>query len=115
MSEMFSRHRALLDGALTALKDRGFWSPFPEVPSGKIYGETARADGEAAFAALRGKPFDLLSHPESARVGAEVSPFGPDLAIAYPAASPAALTAAAAAAAPALAAAGAEARVGACL
>lgn len=115
MSEMFSRHRALLDGALTALKDRGFWSPFPEVPSGKIYGETARADGEAAFAALQGKPFDLPGHPESARVGTEVSPFGPDLAITYPAANPAALTAAAAAAAPALAAAGAEARVGACL
>ena len=115
MSEMFSRHRALLDDALTALKDRGFWSPFPEVPSGKIYGETARADGEAAFAALQGKPFDLPGHPESARVGTEVSPFGPDLAITYPAANPAALTAAAAAAAPALAAAGAEARVGACL
>lgn len=106
MSEMFSRHRALLDGALTALKDRRFWSPFPEVPRGKIYGETARADGEAAFAALQGKPFDLPGHPESARVGTEVSPFGPDLAITYPAASPAALTSAAA---------GAEARVGACL
>ena len=52
MSELFDRHRALLDGALAAIEARGFWTPFPEVPSGKLYGETAREDGLAAWTAL---------------------------------------------------------------
>ena len=56
MSELFDRHRALLDGALAAIEARGFWTPFPEVPSGKIYGETARDDGLAAYEARLGKP-----------------------------------------------------------
>jgi hypothetical protein len=55
---------------------REFWSPFPEIPSGKIYGDTAKADGQATFDALLGQPFDLPAHPESSRVGAEVSPWG---------------------------------------
>ena len=48
MGPLFTRHRALLDKAVAALGDRGFWTPFPEVPSGKIYGETASEDGLAA-------------------------------------------------------------------
>ena len=113
MTDLFKRHGALLADALQALTLRGFWSPFPEVPSGKIYGETAKAEGEAAFAALQGQPFALPGHQETACLGAEVSPFGPALNIAYPAADPATLIASAQAAAPALAAAGPEARVGA--
>lgn len=113
MTDLFARHSALLNDAVQALKSRGFWSPFPETPSGKIYGETARADGEAGFAALLDQPFVLPGHPGTAWVGAEVSPFGPALGITYPAADPAALIAAAQAAAPAFAAAGPEARVGA--
>ena len=69
MSELFDRHRALLDGALAAIEARGFWTPFPEVPSGKIYGETARDDGLAAYEARLGTPFALAGHPESHRVG----------------------------------------------
>ncbi len=115
MTELFDRHRPMLEDAAKALEARGFWSPFPEVPSGKIYGETAKAEGDAAYAALLGRPFDLPGHPEQRRLGAEVSPFGPDLGVSYPAADPAALVAAAEAVAPALADAGPEARVGVCL
>lgn len=115
MTELFDRHRPMLEDAAKALETRGFLSPFPEVPSGKIYGETAKAEGEAAYAALLGRPFDLPGHPEQRRLGAEVSPFGPELGISYPAADPAMLVAAAEAAAPALADAGPEARVGVCL
>lgn len=93
------RHSALLDKAVEALAHRGYWSAFPEMPSGKIYGETARADAEAAFKALLGQKFDLPGHPESMRLGAEVSPWGPELSIAYPAASVDALVAASRAAA----------------
>ncbi|MDR5654177.1 phenylacetic acid degradation protein PaaN [Ruixingdingia sedimenti] len=115
MTEFFDRHRPMLEAAVEALRARGFWTPFPEVPSGKFYGESAREEGEAAFAAMQGRPFDLPGHPESRRLGAEASPFGPVPGITYPAADVPALIAAAQAAAPALAAATPEARVGVCM
>lgn len=113
MSALFERHRALLTDAVAAVKAREFWSAFPEMPSGKIYGETARVEAEAAFEALKGQPFDLPGHPETTRLGDEISPFGPALGITYPAATPEALIAASRSAAPALAQASVEARVGA--
>lgn len=115
MTGFFDRHRPMLETAVQALHTRGYWTPFPEIPSGKFYGETAKADAEAGFAALQDQNFDLPGHPESHRLGAEVSPFGPALGIAYPAADAPALIAAATAAAPALADAGPKARVGVCI
>ena len=50
MSELFGRHRTLPDGAAAASEACGICTPFPEVPSGKINGETARGDGHAACA-----------------------------------------------------------------
>ena len=32
---MFDKHRATLDGALNAIATRGYWSPYPEMPSPK--------------------------------------------------------------------------------
>lgn len=115
MTEFFDRHRPMLDAAIAALRTREFWTPFPEIPSGKIYGESAREDGETGFAALLGTAFDLPGHPEQSRLGAELSPYGPELRITYPAAGAQALVAAAESARPALAAAGVRARVGVCL
>lgn len=115
MTDLFTRHRPLLENALKALETREFWTPFPEVPSGKIYGETAKDEGELSYAALLGAAFDLPGHPEEGRVGAEVSPWGPELGITYPAAAPETLIAASAAAAPGLAEASVEARSGALL
>ena len=82
MTGLFERHRPTLDAALEAAARRDFWSPYPEVPSGKIYGETARDDGLAAYEARLGKPFALPDHPSERTAGAEVSPFGPALGIA---------------------------------
>lgn len=115
MDTLFDRHSALLDDAVAALRTRGFWTPFPEVPSGKTYGETARADGLAAFEARLGRPFALPGHPESGRTGAEVSPWGPALGITYPTTGPDMLVAASEAAGPAWAAAGPALRIGVCL
>ncbi|MBD3763207.1 MAG: phenylacetic acid degradation protein PaaN [Rhodobacterales bacterium] len=115
MPDFFDLHRPTLQSAVRALASREYWTPYPEVPSGKIYGETARAEGEAAFAALLGADFELPGHPGQGRLGAELSPHGPVLGIRYPAATPDELIAAAQAAAPALAAATPETRVGACL
>lgn len=115
MSDFYESHRHLLERAVEALKTREFWTPFPEVPSGKIYGETARADGEAAFEALIGQPFDLPGHPDEMHVGAETSPWARDMAISYPSAPVDTLVSASAAAGADWAAASPEARVGVCL
>lgn len=112
MDALFTRHRPLLDKAVAALGDRGFWMPFPEIPSGKFYGETAREDGLAAYQARLGTAFVLEGHPESRRVGAEISPWGPALGITYPAADAGALIAASESAGAAWAASTPEARVG---
>jgi len=79
----FEAHRALLDNAVNACRTRTYWSAFPEVASGKIYGESAKADGEAAFKAMLGKPFEL-GQPSTSQVGKEVSPYGLTLGTTYP-------------------------------
>ena len=45
------RHRERLDDAVAASATRGFYSAFDESPSPRVYGETAAADGKAAFEA----------------------------------------------------------------
>ena len=113
--DFFAQHEATLNGALDAIATRGFWTPYPEAPSGRIYGETAAADGEAAFKARLDKPFALNQPGTRAMVGAEVSPFGFALGISYPSPDVDALLAAAQAALPAWRKAGAKARAGVCL
>ncbi|WP_233851439.1 phenylacetic acid degradation protein PaaN [Paraburkholderia sp. HD33-4] len=95
---LFTKHEDTLHKALAALETRGYWSPFIEMPSPKVYGETANADGEAAFKALLDKTFDLGQPSTGETVGAEVSPFGFPLGVRYPKADPNALIAASAAA-----------------
>ncbi len=53
MPAQFGRHQPMLDAAVAALRLRECWSPFPEIPSGKIYGDCAREEGAAAFARRR--------------------------------------------------------------
>jgi len=107
----FDDHRDMLVQALQAARSRGYWSAFPEVPSGKIYGETAKADGEAAFAGLLDRPFQI-DQPSNGWVGREISPLGKPLGITYPKSEPAALIGAARNAGRAWAAASIEERVG---
>jgi phenylacetic acid degradation protein paaN len=110
----FDTHKATLDKAVAAIHARTYWSPFAEVPSGKIYGETAAADGEAAFKARLNQPFDI-DQPGSGRIGAERSPYGMALGITYPRPEIGALIAAAETALPAWRDAGPASRVGICL
>jgi phenylacetic acid degradation protein paaN len=92
MTRLFDEHRPLLDRAVAAAAARTYWSAYPEMPSGKIYGETAKADAEATFRAALNQPFDTGQAGEN-RVGGEVSPYGFPLGITYPANSPATLVA----------------------
>src|SRR5262245_17126087 len=112
---LFERHRKVLDQAVAAIRSRTYWSAYPEVPSGKVYGESARADGEAAFKARLNKPFALDQPGTVGQVGNETSPYGMALGVTYPKADLNQLIAAAKAAVPAWADAGVEARVGVCL
>jgi phenylacetic acid degradation protein paaN len=81
---MFERHRATLDQALSVIATRGYWSPYPEAPSPKVYGEGAAEAGKAAFEALRDKAFALEQPATIGQVGGERSPFGFPLGITYP-------------------------------
>jgi phenylacetic acid degradation protein paaN len=109
---LFSKHEDTLQKALAAIETRGYWSPFVEMPSPKVYGETANADGEVAFKAHLNQAFKLDQPTTGATVGAEISPFGFPLGIRYPKADPDALLAAAAAAQASWRAAGPKAWVG---
>jgi phenylacetic acid degradation protein paaN len=80
----FERHKALLDQALKAIAERGYWSAFPESPSPKVYGEGAAEAGKAAFDALLNKPFAMTLPAAGGTVGAERSPYGFALEIKYP-------------------------------
>lgn len=81
---LFDKHRAILDRALQAIAERGYWSAYSESPSPRVYGEGAPEAGKAAFEALRGKPFVLEQPGTVGEVGAERSPYGFDLGISYP-------------------------------
>ncbi|SAL02510.1 phenylacetic acid degradation protein paaN [Caballeronia fortuita] len=109
---LFTKHEATLDKALAAIETRGYWSPFAEMPSPKVYGETASADGEAAFKAHIGKTFELDQPSTGETVGEERSPFGVALGIRYPKADPDALIQAAAKAQSGWRAAGPQAWIG---
>ncbi|WP_066332306.1 phenylacetic acid degradation protein PaaN [Azohydromonas lata] len=109
---LFDTHRPLLDAAVQATRTRGHWTPFPEMPSPKVYGETAQADGEAAVAALFGRDYPLSQPGETARVACERSPYGVKLGIRYPECAPQALVDAALAAEPGWQAIGAQGRLG---
>ncbi len=112
MAEFFAAHRETLDKALEAITTRGYWSPYPEMPSGKLYGETAKAEGEAAFKAALGTRFALDQPGDGRWIGAEVSPYGFALEISYPAAGVDQLVAASETARARWAAASLEARTG---
>ena len=88
MTDFYARHEALLKQALNAIAGRTYFSAYPEFASPKVYGETAKADGDAAFEALIGKPFVFDDrHPNERLVGAEVSPYGKPLGVRYPTAA----------------------------
>jgi phenylacetic acid degradation protein paaN len=112
---LFSAHQETLDRALKAIAERSYWSAYPESPSPKVYGESAAADGAAAFQAYLGQQFPLDQPGTTDWVSTESSPFGVQLAVRYPHGDVDALLDAARAALPAWRDAGPATRVGVCL
>jgi phenylacetic acid degradation protein paaN len=109
---LFARHQTLLENALRAIAERGYWSAFPESPSPKVYGEGAAEAGMAAFDAHLNRPFALSLPGTVGTVGGERSPYGMALGVTYPRVDLDALFAAIAPAAAAWRRAGPEAWVG---
>ncbi|MGH3367931.1 MAG: aldehyde dehydrogenase family protein, partial [Nocardioidaceae bacterium] len=88
VSELESRHRPVLDQALEAIRTRGYFSAYPESPSPRVYGETAAAEGKAAFEALLGGEFPIETPGAVGTVATEKSPFGLSLEVHYPRVAP---------------------------
>ena len=85
MSELFAKHRALLEKAIDACNKRYSWTGYPESPSSKIHGKEIPAAAKVEFDALLGKSFELELPGTVGRVGDEVSPFTEEpLGILYP-------------------------------
>ena len=83
-TDWFAAHRDQLDGALAAIRSRGYHSAFPESPSPRVYGETAAADGKSAFEAHLGTTYKLSTPGAHGTVSTERSPYGLPLDIQYP-------------------------------
>lgn len=109
---LFEKHKPQLEHAVQALATRGYWSAYTEMPSPKVYGETASETGKLAFQAHLGKPFELNQPGQTGLHGAERSPYGVDLNVSYPVCDPQALIEAALSAMPAWGMLGAEGRTG---
>lgn len=88
---LFEKHRTTLEAALAAIAARTYWSPFNEMPSPKVYGETAADDGKRAFESQLGKRFELDQPGQTGWHGGEVSPYGIALEVQYPVCPPQAL------------------------
>ncbi|MBS0372412.1 MAG: phenylacetic acid degradation protein PaaN [Proteobacteria bacterium] len=112
---LFEKHRSTLDGALAAIATRGYWSAYPEMPSPKLYGETAPEDGRRAFEAHKGQHFELGQPGQTGWHGGEISPYGVELGTSYPVCTPDALIEAAQTAMTEWQAVGAQGRTGICL
>ncbi len=112
---LFDKHRATLDGALHAIATRGYWSPYSEMPSPKVYGETAAADGKQAFESHLGRNFELDQPAQTGWGGQESSPYGVALEVRYPLCDHEALIAAGLVAMKGWQAVGAAGRTGICL
>jgi phenylacetic acid degradation protein paaN len=84
VDDLVSRHQSTLDDALAAIRTRGYFSAYPESPSPRVYGESAAAEGLAAYQAWLGADFPVDTPGASGRVATERSPYGPELDVRYP-------------------------------
>jgi phenylacetic acid degradation protein paaN len=83
-STYLDKHRERLDAAVAACASREFYSAFDESPSPRVYGESAAAEGKAAFEAWLDAPFPLETPGSEGTVSTERSPYGFDLGTSYP-------------------------------
>jgi len=82
---LFEKHNKTLERALEEIKSRGFWSPYFEIPSSKVYGEGSKEAANVSFKSHLNNKFKIKGLETDKYLGAEISPYGFDLGITYPA------------------------------
>jgi phenylacetic acid degradation protein paaN len=112
---LLNTHRATLDGALDAIATRGYWTPYPEQASPKIYGEGASEAGKQAVVATFGQRFELGQPGTAGWLASDRSPYGVEIGVRYAVCEIEALLAAATQAMPAWQKFGVDGRTGVCL
>ena len=80
----FEMHQETLEGALAASESRGCWSAYPEIPSGRIYGENARDEGMAQWKSRLGQRFEIDQPEPLEWIATEQSPYGIETGVQYP-------------------------------
>jgi phenylacetic acid degradation protein paaN len=83
-SAYVDKHRHKLDAAVAACASREYYAAYDESPSPRVYGESAAAEGKAAFEAWLGTTFPLETPGSEGTVATERSPYGFDLGVSYP-------------------------------
>ncbi|MGC4110058.1 MAG: phenylacetic acid degradation protein PaaN [Nocardioides sp.] len=83
-SPLFDKHREKLDAAVAACASREYYSAYDESPSPRVYGESAAAEGKAAFESWLGTAFPLSTPGSEGTVATERSPYGFELGVTYP-------------------------------
>lgn len=81
---LFEKYNKTLSRALDEIKNRGFWSPYFEIPSSKIYGEGTKETANESFKAQLNNRFEIKGLESDKYIGKEISPYGFDLGITYP-------------------------------
>ncbi|MFH9606527.1 phenylacetic acid degradation protein PaaN [Streptomyces sp. NPDC017448] len=90
--ELLERHRTTLENAVTAIRTREYWSPYPD--EADVYGEAVSAAGHKTFQELLDREFTSDQPGRDGTVGpapadgGERSPYGIELGITYPHADP---------------------------
>lgn len=73
-TSLFEKHKGLVDDATAALKNRGYYTPYPETP--KAYAEDGDAKGKAFISGVMNTNFNELMQGEpTGWIGEEVSPY----------------------------------------
>ena len=81
---LFEKHNETLTQALDAIKSRGYFSPYFEMPSSKVYGEGVKDAANEAFKSQLNNKYEIKGLESDKYLGAERSPYGFDLGVTYP-------------------------------
>lgn len=86
---LFDKHKNVVEQAIDSVHKREYFAQYPEMPSPKVYGETAEGEQKAIFEGQINNFFSrIMQSSDSKLVCEESSPYtGKSLSISYPACS----------------------------